>query len=68
MIRLICAFLLVGAAGCAGRYVGPGSGTRDERLQQREQQRAESTASEDQRVRPAQEQKAIDNSGLPVAP
>lgn len=68
MTRTVCAILLIAAAGCAGRYVGPGSGTREERVQQRDQQRAESTAVEDPRAPSAQEQRAIDSSGLPVAP
>ncbi len=67
MIRHICAILLIGAAGCSARYVGPGSGTRDERVLEREQRKAESTEVVDP-VRPVPVQKAIDNSAIPVAP
>ena len=67
MIRLMCALLLVGVSGCSARYVGPGSGTRDERVKQRDEQKAESTEVVDP-VRPVPVQRAIDNSAIPVAP
>lgn len=68
MLRLAaCSCILLLAAGCSGRYVGPGSGTRDERVEKREQQRIESTEpTEPQKA--AQTQREIDNSGIPVAP
>jgi hypothetical protein len=63
----LMALFLACTAGCSGRYVGPGSGTRDARSQQRTQQHAESTERIDPVASP-QEQRAIDASGLPVAP
>lgn len=65
---LVCCCALLLAAGCSGRYVGPGSGTRDARLQQRELQKSESTAPVDPRVTGAQQQAEIDKSGIPVTP
>lgn len=67
MIKLLCAVVLLVTVGCDERYVGPGSGTRDERVQQREEKKAASTDPVDQRMTSPQEQKAIDSSGLPVA-
>ncbi len=67
MTRLICAILILGAAGCGSRYVGPGSGAREERVEQREEKKAESTAPVDPRVTPVQTQRSAEDSGLPVA-
>lgn len=67
MTRLLPAIAILLAAGCAGRYVGPGSGTRDERLQQRSEAKAASTEPVDPRVTPPQMQREIDNSGIPAA-
>lgn len=62
----LCGVILILAAGCAGRYVGPGSGARDEREQQREERKATSTAPVDPRVTAPQTQREIDNSGIPA--
>lgn len=66
MTRLLLAIAILVTSGCAGRYVGPGSGTRDERLQQRQETKSTSTDPVDPRVASPQQQKEIDNSGIPA--